>query len=464
MKNTNWSFLSEELLAFVTEQGFRAPSPVQEKVWSPIVDGESISVLAQTGSGKTLAYALPLIDLIKKEEREAVGSDEIPQAAPVALIFCPTKELVRQVSAVLKTVTHHAKCRVRALVADRSMRGETMDIVVTTPGKAMNALRKKELSLIRCKSFVLDEADQLLDAHFIKELAPVWKEWLKVVPNVPHPVALFSATMPPDYNVFRTELFGDLGFRDFIFDGGHQVQKNIETVNIFVSGREKDIALEEFIVKRGGGKGIVFFNRKNDVIDKGRFLVEKFKDKKIYLLHGEMGAKDRESVLKAFKSKNAILLASDIAARGLDITGLNWVVNYDLPKDAVYYIHRCGRVGRHELVGYVFNLIGSRDEKLIASVNDAIKNQSLLKLRPLRANFRKESATSIAKKEAIAKKTTTRKEAKKESFLKGRKKVVKRKSAHARKKTKAQGMSSSVSKAPVRKKNSVRKTTKQVKR
>ena len=451
MKKSNWTFLSEELLSFVAEQGFKAPSPVQEQVWAPSLAGESISVLAQTGSGKTLAYALPLIESIKLLEKEGVSHEEM--SSPSAIIFCPTKELVRQVSSVLKLVTHHAKCRVRALVADRTLKREVIDIVVTTPGKALAAMRKKELHLGRCQRFILDEADQLLDAHFIKELTPVLKEWHKSAKDVAHPVSLFSATMPPDYTLFRHELFGDIGFREFIFEGGHQVQKNIETYNIYVSGRDKDIALDEFIVKRGGGKGIVFFNRKQDVIEKGDHFIKQFADKKIYMLHGEMGPKDRKKVLDAFKTKNAILFASDIAARGLDITGLNWVVNYDLPKDAVYYIHRCGRVGRHELVGYVFNLIGSRDEKLIASVNDAIKNQALLNLRPLRASLRKPVSASAAKKKVVSdtgshsghkKVAKTRKQEKKEKFFDSKKKVVTgRKPMHSRKKVSKKSTSKS---------------------
>ncbi len=444
MKKSNWNFLSEQLNSFILEQGFKAPSPVQEKVWEPSISGQSLNVLAQTGSGKTLAYALPLIESIKKLEAES-KDQKIPESAPRAIIFCPTKELVRQVSSVLKLVTHHAKCRVRALVADRSLKREVIDIVVTTPGKALAALRKRELDLSMCTRFVLDEADQLLDAHFIKELTPVWKAWLEATQGEEHPVSLFSATMPPDFTFYRHELFGDLNFQEFQFEGGHQVQKTIETYNFYVSGREKDLALEEFIVKRGGGKGIVFFNRKQDVIEKSQKIIERFPDKKIFLLHGEMGPKDRKKVIDAFKTKNAILLASDIAARGLDVMGLNWVLNFDLPKDSVYYIHRCGRVGRHDDVGYVFNLIGSRDEKLVASINDAIKNQSLLKLKPLRASTKKpekkttkttaSSSTSSAKK--ATKKSLTRKEEKKEKFFNSRKKVVtKRKPAHLKKKTK----------------------------
>lgn len=437
MKKTNWNFLSESLSSFILEQGFKSPSPVQEKVWTPSLEGESINVLAQTGSGKTLAYALPLIESIKRLEAEG-AFDEDSLSAPKAIIFCPTKELVRQVSSVLKLVTHHAKCRVRALVADRSLKREKIDIVVTTPGKALAALRKRELDFGQCTRFVLDEADQLLDAHFIKELAPIWKNWLQVTEGKVHPVSLFSATMPPDFTLYRHELFGDLGFKEFQFEGGHQVQKTIETYNIFVSGREKDLALEEFIIKRGGGKGIVFFNRKQDVIEKGEIFIKRFADKKIFMLHGEMGPKDRKKVLDAFKTKNAILLASDIAARGLDVMGLNWVVNYDLPKDSVYYIHRCGRVGRHDEVGYVFNLIGSRDEKLVAAINDAIKNQSLLKLKPLRASGKpaaKKSAGASTSK--ASKKAKTRKEEKKEKFFASKKKVVtKRKPLHLKKKAK----------------------------
>lgn len=447
MKNTKWNFLSEQLHSFILEQGHKNPSPVQEKVWAPSLDGESLNVLAQTGSGKTLAYALPLIESIKRLEADSKNASDL-QSAPRAIIFCPTKELVRQVCSVLKLVTHHAKCRVRPLVADRSLKREVIDIVVTTPGKALAALRKRELDLSLCTRFVLDEADQLLDAHFIKEIGPVWKAWLQATEGQTHPVSLFSATMPPDFTFYRHELFGDLNFQEFQFEGGHQVQKTIETLNFYVSGREKDLALEEFIVKRGGGKGIVFFNRKQDVIDKSEAIIKRFADKKIFMLHGEMGPKDRKKVLDAFKTKNAILLATDIAARGLDIMGLNWVVNFDLPKDSVYYIHRCGRVGRHDEIGYVFNLIGSRDEKLIAPINDAIKNQSLLRLKPLRASSRPitdkratkasattESSTKTTRK--VTKKSKTRKEEKKEKFFASRKKVVtKRKPGHLKKKTK----------------------------
>lgn len=379
---------NEELLKFIEDQGFKTPTPVQAKGIPLIADQQSVSLLAKTGTGKTLSYALPVVQQLKATEDR---SAEPILGAPRAVIVLPTKELTSQVFQVFKDISHFAKLRVRQLLGgekgqkSRDLGTSAMDILVTGPGRLAQMLEKKELSLAEVKYFILDEADTLLDMGFFKDIQKLWGycEWDGCT------VALISATMPNDFDRFKEEVFNKVDFK-MLEIGGHSLKQEIETFNIDIGQKEKNKMMQLFIDKQANGSGMIFCNRKETTTELYNFLKEQYPSKRFFILNGEMEAKDRNASMKKFRDKGGIMICTDIAARGIDIPSLNWVLNYDLPFEAVFYIHRSGRVGRGGRKGSVYNFVTSRDLNLIARINKSIKEQSLLKLTTINTKMQRD--------------------------------------------------------------------------
>lgn len=396
----------KNLLAFVEDQGFQSPTPVQVKGIPLLAKRESLSLLGKTGTGKTLSYALPIVQNLKEDEAEGV---EVKKGAPRAVIVLPTKELASQVFSVFKDISHFAKLRVRLLLGGESglkskdLGGQQFDILVTGPGRLALMVEKKQLSLADVKYLILDEADTLLDMGFLKDIKKLWGycEWDGTT------VGLISATMPGDFDKFKDDVFCKTEFK-MLEVGGHALKQDIETFNIDLNFKEKNNMSVMFLEKQASGSGIIFCNRKETTIELHNFLKDKFKSKRFYVLNGEMEAKERMASFKKFKEKGGVMICTDIAARGIDIPSLSWVLNYDLPFEAVFYIHRSGRVGRGGRKGSVFNFVTSKDFNLIARINTSIKNQSLLKLTTINSTILKTMTKKKASKDTrgTAKKVT----------------------------------------------------------
>ncbi len=406
MANFEELLKNADLIKFIEDQGFKSPTPVQVKGIPLLANGESISLLGKTGTGKTLSYALPIVQSIKEnEDRNA----EPILGAPKAVIILPTKELTSQVYQVFKDISHFAKLRVRQLLGgekgqkSRDLGTSAMDILITGPGRLAQMLEKKELSLSEVKYFILDEADTLLDMGFFKDIQKLWGycEWDGCT------VGLISATMPNDFDKFKEEVFSKVDFK-MLEVGGNSIKQDIETFNIDLGQKEKNQMTELFIDKQANGSGMIFCNRKETTTELYEFLKGKYPSKRFFILNGEMEAKDRNASMKKFRDKGGIMVCTDIAARGIDIPSLNWVLNYDLPFEAVFYIHRSGRVGRGGRKGNVYNFVTSRDLNLIGRINESIKEQSLLKLTTINTKMQRELtkkkvARSNASKEPVKK-------------------------------------------------------------
>ena len=383
---SSFGFITE-IENFLEEASLKTPTEVQSKSITPLIKGESLSVLAQTGSGKTLAYALPLFHRLKLTDEEIDMDEQF--GAPRAIIVTPTRELNQQVFKILKSIAHHAKLRVRTLVGgdkgkrSRQMNDAAFDILVTSPGRLLSALERKEVSPKLLELMVFDEADQLLDMGFSKEVKSI-QEQILTINNAPIPqVALFSATWPAQYQNFVSEVFANNKFKEVICQGGVQLKRNIETFNIYLGVKEKHPLLEEFLKIQAKGTGVIFVNRKEDAVTVASFVKETFKKKKVFELHGDQKPNERKEAMSNFREDGGILVATDIAARGIDITDLSWVLNYDLPFEAVYYVHRCGRTGRAGRQGKVYNFVTSADLNLMGRINEAILSQSSLALKTL---------------------------------------------------------------------------------
>ncbi len=407
--------LLPEIISFLKESSLSKPTEVQSKAIPAFIKGENLSVLAQTGSGKTLAYTLPIFHKLK------INDDDIPMddqfGAPRAIILTPTRELNQQVFKICKSVAHTAKLRIRQLVGgdkgkrSRRLQEEAFDILVCSPARLLSALERKEVLPKLLEALVLDEADQLLDMGFTRDIKKIISFIHKVNKAPLKQVALFSATWPAQYENFVEDVFHGLSFKQVVCQGGIQLKRNIETFNIYLPQKEKSKILEEFIAKEAKGTGLIFVNKKEDVLKVAQTLRGQFPKRNIIELHGNQKPSERKAAMDNFLKKKGLLVASDIAARGLDVDNLGWVLNYDLPFEAVYYIHRCGRTGRAGRLGRVYNFVTSADIKLMGRINEAILSQSSLALKPLEA----------PKGSPMARKTQ------KKSGSKNSKKVVKKK-------------------------------------
>lgn len=418
---------------YIKQEGFEKPTDVQNKAIPALIKGDSIVCTAQTGTGKTLAYALPLVELLKQAEA-AKTFDPSLQSAPVAIVLCPTRELASQVFGIFKGISHFAKFRVRLLSGgDSSARTTQMrsglDVLVAAPSRVRQAIEKKDLDMSQVRFLFVDEADQMLDLGFTKELKKIYSYI-----TGPCQIAMFTATRPADLNQIAMEVFDGAPLTDLIVEGAHGVKLNIETYNITCSQGEKPHMLELFIKEQGGLKGIIFVNRKETVDEVHQLLSEKFPKRIFAKLHGDMEKKEREKAIKAFREKNVTLVASDIAARGIDVKGVVWVLNHDLPFESVYYLHRCGRTGRAGVAGRVFNFVSSRDQGLIAKINRSIQEQTLLKLDPI-AGEQKRAEIGLKKKATVAKKKALAKaEPEKKKFVRKSKKTPRYKKQQPKKK------------------------------
>ncbi len=366
---------------FLKEAKIKTPTAVQEKVIPLFLKGETLEVVAKTGAGKTLSFALPLIQKLKEEELKKNKQEEL-LGAPSAIVLAPTRELARQLYFIFKSISHHAKLRVRFLGGGEGfkklalLKKESFDVLISVPGKLIHNLDRKHIITDNLKYLILDEADQLLESSFFKDILTINKK----IDLTNLQVGLFGATGTLDFVKKIKEAFPSIIFKRIVVDQENTLVPHLETFNMFIEASEKENVLKNFVKKKAKGKGIIFVNRQNEAVKIFNELCESVKHQNFIVLHGEMSAKDRKEAFERFVKEDGVLIATDIAARGIDIKDLYWVLNYDLPFEAVYYVHRSGRAGRGMKSGRVYNFITKFDTNLIARINTAIKNQTSLKL------------------------------------------------------------------------------------
>lgn len=366
---------------FFEENRLHAPTDVQVSAIAPFVAGKNIQVLAKTGSGKTFSYLLPLFQMLKLSEKEKTKDSKAQKGSPRAIIVVPIKELAIQVQEEAKKVSHHIKMRVRvALGGDKGkkvsdLKNTEFDILIGGPGRIKSMLDRGEINLENLEHFIIDEADQLMEMGFSQDMKGIRKHFKR-----PFQAALFSATSSESFDNLRVEFFSGITF-DFVNVGiTNALVSKIDTFNITLNYQEKNAMLTEFVKKEAKGSGIIFVNQKETVTAVYKFLKENFKDLKVSELHGDMNASERKKAFEKYKTTGGILVTSDLFARGIDIKGLVWILNYDLPFEAVYYVHRSGRVGRNGAYGRVYNFVTSKDVPLVSKINEAIFGQTALKI------------------------------------------------------------------------------------
>ncbi len=340
------------LLRAIADKGFTDPTPVQLAAIPAFLQGRDVVCSAPTGSGKTAAYALPLLHQVSERPARLAGKTQV-------LVLVPTRELAAQVGEAFVGFAKYLQQRIKVAVVFggvsinpqmMNLRGGA-DIVVATPGRLIDLIDHNALSLTSVKTLVLDEADKLLDMGFADELARI----LALLPAQRHN-ALFSATFPPAIEVLANSLLHD-PLRVQV-QTEPEAQPEITQRAIAVDAPRRTQLLRHLVQTEKWPRVLVFVATKHAaeiVADKLRKV-----DINAEPFHGELSQGKRSQVLMDFKANAVqVVVATDVAARGLDITGLPVVVNYDLPRSATDYTHRIGRTGRAGLAGMAISFVSA---------------------------------------------------------------------------------------------------------
>ena len=356
--------LRPELLRAIADAGYTAPRPIQEQALPAALDGRDVLGLAQTGTGKTAAFVLPILQWLLEEPVERDERDRSP-AAPIALVVTPTRELAAQVQGEFEALGRHAKirstCVFGGVPVPRQVRAlrQRPEVVVACPGRLLDLLEQKALRLDAVEILVLDEADHMFDMGFL----PAVRRILKALPQERQNL-LFSATMPKEIR----------GLADAILDRPEVVElahsqpaRTISHALYPVSEGDKIGALENLLDADDFRSAIVFARTKR----RAKKLAERLGGRGLsaIAMQGNMSQPQRERALKGFRTGQfSILVATDIAARGLDIDGVSHVVNFDVPNTPDAYTHRIGRTGRSEREGSAFTFVTSDDADAIRAI------------------------------------------------------------------------------------------------
>jgi ATP-dependent RNA helicase RhlE len=360
--------LTEELLKAVTEQGYMTPTPVQQKAIPLILEGRDVLAGAQTGTGKTASFTLPLL------QRLAENSDPHQKPRRVrALILVPTRELAAQVYESVITYGKFVPLHVEAVVGGASIGVQTRqlrrgcDIVVATPGRLIDHVQQRNINLSNVEILVLDEADRMLDMGFmpdvrqIMSLLPKQRQSLLFSATVPNAIKSLAATVlnnPVEVEVAKQNATAD------------NVSERVYGIN-----REYKRELLSYLIGSNNWRQVLIFVRTKHGADRlEKQLIED--GIRTVALHGDKTQGARNKALEYFKTgKVSVLVATDIAARGLDIDELPHVVNFDLPQAPEDYIHRIGRTGRAGSSGEALSLVCPEEAWMLAEIEKLLKRQ-----------------------------------------------------------------------------------------
>ncbi len=367
MTNTTFAELglSGRLLRALRDANYTEPTPIQARAIPQLLDGADLLGIAQTGTGKTAAFTLPLLDNLEDD------GDRPQPKRPRALILAPTRELVIQISESIKTYSRHMKIRQAVVMGGVGIRPQVealrrgVDILVATPGRLLDLINQRQLDLGTTEYLILDEADRMLDMGFIRDVR-------KIVAMMPdeRQTLLFSATMPPEiarlareilYEPERIEIAAKTVTVDRIEQRVYHVDPAAKRDRL--SELLSDPAMERVIVftrtKHGADKVVKHLGRAGIAAD---------------ALHGNKSQGARQKALGKFRDgKSRVLVATDIASRGIDVDGVTHVINYELPNIPESYVHRIGRTARAGAAGIAISLCDATERVYLKSIERLIK-------------------------------------------------------------------------------------------
>ena len=355
--------LREEVLKSLKELGFEAPTPIQEQAIPHLMKEDCDFVgLAQTGTGKTAAFGLPLINYINTNSNR-----------PQGLIICPTRELCLQITRDLEIFAKYVKCPIVSVYGGADIRRQMTQIkkgasiVVATPGRLLDLIKRKAIQLSEVKNVVLDEADEMLNMGFKEDIDDI----LETTPESKN-VWLFSATMPKDVaRIAKTYMTEPL---EVSIGHKNQTNENIEHIFYLVKERDRYEAVKRLIDFHPQIYGLIFCRTKHETGTVAEKLAREGYNAEP--LHGDLTQPMRDRVMARFRSKELqILVATDVAARGIDVDDITHVINYNLPDDNENYTHRSGRTARAGKTGQSLVLITPKEGFKIKSIEKQMRTQ-----------------------------------------------------------------------------------------
>lgn len=354
--------VSPSLIKGLEELGIHHPTRIQEEAIPILMESNSDFIgQAQTGTGKTAAFGLPLLAKIDPNLNEIQ-----------ALIVSPTRELAKQIAKQLFRFTKHTE----KIFTEAVCGGEDMDrqaaalqrpthIVVATPGRLLDLFKRKALTLAHVKYLILDEADEMLSMGFKKELVKIF-----ALTRSRKSAWLFSATIPDGIQALIKDYMAP-GARLLKIDKSHVVNRDIDHRFTICSRDEKTDFISKFLKKQREERGILFCRTRAGAIVLAKQLTTR--GFPVDVIHGDLTQKERDKVMRAFKNKKVqFLIATDVAARGIDVEGLSFVIHHQLPEQTEYYTHRSGRTARAGKKGISLALIEPRERAKITGLENAL--------------------------------------------------------------------------------------------
>ncbi|QGY79315.1 DEAD/DEAH box helicase [Sphingorhabdus lacus] len=357
--------LSDELLKAVTEAGYDEPTPIQAAAIPQVQMMRDLIAIAQTGTGKTASFVLPMIDVLANGRARA--------RMPRSLILEPTRELAAQVAENFEKYGKYHKLSMALLIGGVQMGDQVkalekgVDVLIATPGRLMDLFERGKILLTGCEMLVIDEADRMLDMGFIPDIEHICTK----LPTT-RQTLLFSATMPPPIKKLADKFLSNPKYIEVARPA--TANTNIEQFLVNVTPMKKREVLRDLIRSEKASNAIIFCNRKTTVRELNTSLQRH--GLRSGEIHGDIDQATRQKQLEAFKNGDIdFLVASDVAARGLDVKGVSHVFNFDAPWHPDDYVHRIGRTGRAGAKGKAFTFVTKADEEAIENIEKLIGNK-----------------------------------------------------------------------------------------
>ena len=355
--------LSPDTLKAVSDAGYLNPTPIQQQAIPVVLMGRDVLGVAQTGTGKTAAFTMPMIDILAGGRAKA--------RMPRSLIIAPTRELAAQISDNFVKYGKYHPLSMALLIGGESFTDQEkaldrgVDVLIATPGRLLDLFERGRILLNDCKLLVIDEADRMLDMGFIPDVERI----VSLLPKI-RQTLFFSATMDKEIKKLADKFLSNP--KEIAASAPATAAKTIEQGLVMVKTLDKREALRRILRAKDVHNAFIFCNRKKDVdilyksLEKHGF--------NAVAMHGDMPQSKRNEMLAKFKSGEAeLLVCSDVAARGLDISDVGHVINFDVPVNAEDYVHRIGRTGRAGKTGHAYTLATPNDSKQLAAVEKLIK-------------------------------------------------------------------------------------------
>lgn len=361
--------LGEEVIRALDILGYKSPTEVQSVVIEELLNYEDVIVKSQTGSGKTAAFAIPVVQNIDWDNRK-----------PQALILAPTRELALQIKEDIFNIGRFKRLKVEAIYGrssfeqqEKALRG-MVHVIVATPGRLLDHMKRRTIDLSQIQTLIIDESDEMLAMGFIDQI-------VKVIRSIPKNanLGLFSATMPQEIRQLSQQFLN--GAVEIEVESESQVEDRVLQHVYYVEDKEKLAALKGIIVVENPNSCILFCNTKVLVEEVADMLWDL--DIEVHTLHGDMEQRDRTRVITEFKrGQFRYLVATDVAARGLDIKDVQLVVNVDIPENSESYVHRIGRTARVDNHGKAISIVSDYSKRFLDVILEETNNEIKVMERP----------------------------------------------------------------------------------